>query len=702
MTVKMRKVFLFLLLLFLVGCNDDGGPTDPVSSSSSSDSVSSSSSSEASGKRYWRPEGSPKTYNFVVVLTDDQRWDTLWSMPIVQDKLIDRGITFDNAYASSPVCSPTRASFLAGGFYAQNTGVLHNHMPNGGAQKFLDSDSLATLLQEAGYKTALIGKYLNDYHVMAPYVPPGWTKFLAVASGIEYYDYLMTRGSSTEESAAGEIIGPIHEYITDHERDAAIEFLEETVDQPFFLVFSTNAPHDPATPAPEDQDLFLDYLYRDRAYGEEDLTDKPSFMLWYADRFFTRERIVHFDAFMKDQLRSLQAVDRAVGAIVDKIERQGRLNDTVFLFTSDNGFMWGEHRRWDKMLPYEESLRVPFVMVIPGVTPGTDQHLVVPCLDIPATIFDLTGIQAPSDGLSLIPLLRGPNPPWREDFLIEHFLSGAGYLYAGLRTRKDGQELKYIEYSTGDKELYDLVSDPYEGENKAGDPFYQPLMDELARQLEPLKGLAILDHKAPAGKRGQSYAFPIRAWGGEKPYTWHIASGKLPEGLIFDEQSGAISGIPTQEGTSSVAIQITDSSTARHTGEHQSFTQNYVFEIRPSKSASHQRVKLKTRNHLPKAEAGADQSVYQGQPVTLDGRASSDPEGMPLTYHWTQVQGPHVILSEKTSICPFFTAPPVGLRSETLTFRLAVTDSGGLTDTATTRITVHKEHQHAPDQGRNP
>ena len=380
MTVKMRKVFLFLLLLVLVGCNDGGGPQDSTSSSGSSDSVSSSSSSDASGSSYWQPEGSPKTYNFVVILTDDQRWDTLWSMPIVQDKLIGRGITFNNAYTSSPVCSPTRASLLAGGFYAQNTGVLHNHMPNGGAVKFLDSDSLATLLQKAGYKTALIGKYLNDYHVMAPYVPRGWTKFLGIASGIEYYDYLMTRGSSTEESAAGEIIGPIHEYVTDYERDAAIEFLEETVDQPFFLLFSTNAPHDPATPAPGDQDLFLDYLYRDRAYGEEDLLDKPWFVNWYADRFFTSERIIHFDAFMKDQLRALQAVDRAVGAIVDKIERQGKLNDTVLLFTSDNGFMWGEHRRWDKMLPYEESLRVPFVMVLPGATRGTDKHLVVPCL----------------------------------------------------------------------------------------------------------------------------------------------------------------------------------------------------------------------------------------------------------------------------------------------------------------------------------
>ena len=675
---SMPTIFLWLLLV-LTGCRDDGGHADSTTTSKTVSAV--------------------KGYNFVVVLTDDQRWDTLWAMPIVQDKLIDRGVTFANAYASNPVCCPTRASLLAGGFYSQNTGVLHNKLPNGGAQRFYDSESLATSLQSVGYKTALIGKYLNEYRRIAPYIPPGWTRFLGITSENAYYGARFVEGTSTEEPGVGEIIGPIPAYVTDFELDAALSFLDQSVGSPFLLIFSSNAPHGPATPAYEDQYLFPDYLYRGRAFGEADLSDKPNFAQATAEENFTDEIIKYYEAFIRNQLRSLQAVDRSVGAIVDKIEQLGMLYQTVFLFTSDNGYMWGEHRRWQKDKPYEESLRVPFVMVMPGKTSGTDQHLVVPCLDIPATIFDLAGIKAPTDGLSLVPLLRDPNPPWRNEFLIEHFKDVTGEVYAGLRTKKDGRDLKYIEYATGDKELYDLISDPYEEENKAGDLSYQSLMDDLAGRLEPLKGLVILDHNAPAGVLGQNYTFRIRAWGGKKPYTWNIASGQLPEGLVLDEQSGAIRGTPTQEGTSSVAIQVTDSSTARHTGQHQSFTKHYIFEIRQSTSASNQRVTLSVQNYFPKADTGADQSVYQGQPVTLDGRGSSGPEGLPLRYHWTQVEGPEVVLSDTASICPFFTASPVGLRSETLTFRLAVTDSGGLTDTAVTNITVYQDHQGTPPPG---
>ena len=118
--------------------------------------------------------GDNQRFNFVIFLTDDQRWDTLWAMPILQEKLAARGVTFTNAYTSNPVCCPSRASLLAGGFYSHNTGVLTNTMPNGGAYRFRDDRTLPRLLQKSGYKTMLVGKYLNDYELMAPYVPPGW------------------------------------------------------------------------------------------------------------------------------------------------------------------------------------------------------------------------------------------------------------------------------------------------------------------------------------------------------------------------------------------------------------------------------------------------------------------------------------------------------------------------------------------------
>jgi hypothetical protein len=121
--------------------------------------------------------------NFIVILTDDQRWDTLWAMPIVQEKLMARGVTFTNAFVTTPLCCPFRASFLSGGFYAHNTGVLTNALPNGGVSRFHDEETIATILQGAGYKTALMGKYMNGYLKIAPYIPPGWTKFIGLQGG---------------------------------------------------------------------------------------------------------------------------------------------------------------------------------------------------------------------------------------------------------------------------------------------------------------------------------------------------------------------------------------------------------------------------------------------------------------------------------------------------------------------------------------
>ena len=292
-----------------------------------------------------------------------------------------------------------------------------------------------------------------------------------------------------------------------------------------------------------------------------------------------RKRSKRYDAFIKDQLRSLQAVDRAVGAIVDELEQQGRLRQTVFFFTSDNGYMWGEHKRWQKDKPYEEATRVPFVMVMPGIEPRSDDHLVVPSLDIPATIFELAGIKGRTEGLSLVPVLGNPSAPWRDHFLIEHYEGGIGGIFTGLRTKQVGKEWKYIEYATGDKELYDLVTDPYEEENRAQDGSYESIVDVLSASLEKLRGLAILDDKVPAAVIGRHYTFLIRAWGGKKPYAWSVIDGELPEGLKLDTQSGLISGIPVQMGRWDVSIKLEDSSVARHTGKHQSFIQQFTLSV---------------------------------------------------------------------------------------------------------------------------
>ena len=443
-----------------------------------------------------------------------------------------------------------------------------NKLPNGGAQKFRDTETLATLLQKAGYETALIGKYMNGYTPMAPYVPPGWTKFV-VQTGQN-----AVLGSSGSTSSTG-VIKTQTQYRTDFERDQSLQFLDEYGNSPFLLFLSTNAPHYPATPALGDEDLFPDYAWRGGAYGEDDLSDKPNITRQKARQF---EGLVGvwLDEFQRNQLRSLQAVDRAVGAIVDKIDAMGKLDQTVFIFTSDNGFMWGEHRQFGKGQPFEESIRVPFVIRMPGIAPRTDARLVVANLDIGTTIFDLAGVQKETDGESLVPILENPGALWRDEFLIEMFQADNNF-FAGLR----GEKWKYLERPSGEKELYDLVNDPYEEESKHNDPDNKRIMREFHDRLEPQKGLAITTLKAPEAEPNRYYQFQLTAWGSEKPYTWSIVAGELPQGLSLNSASGLISGVQVNAKQKKVSIKVEGSSIAKQAGEFQSFIQEFTFGATP-------------------------------------------------------------------------------------------------------------------------
>lgn len=533
-------------------------------------------------QRFLDETGTPRAPkpNFVVLLTDDQRWDTLWAMPIVQDKLVARGVTFTNAFITTPVCCPARASILAGGFYAHNTGVLTNGRPNGSVEKFNDTETLATLLQNAGYKTALVGKYLNGYNLIAPYIPPGWTMFTGLkrwqpGQNRNWFNFDVAMGSSGVSATQGKNV-VIGQYITDFLTEQALAFLDQHGNTPFFLYLSTNAPHAPATPAPGDEALFSDFLYRDRAYGEEDRSDKPAWVTNTSPYNTEAE-----DDFHRNQLRSLQAVDRAVGAIVERIEAMGKFDETVFIFTSDNGLMWGEHGLRGKGKPYEESIRVPLVVVMPGVAPRMDAHSVAVNLDIGPTLFDLAGVEKRTDGLSLLPILQDPDAGWREDFLIENYALGSNetFVWAGLRITREGEEWKYIEYATGEKELYDLVADPFEESSRHADTAYRDTITELAGRLEAIRGLAVTTFEAPMGVVGQAYTFQIRHWGGREPLTWEVIQGQLPVGLALKPSSGIISGVPTQPEEQYVLIRVTDSSTTTQTGAPQAWIEDFTFTI---------------------------------------------------------------------------------------------------------------------------
>jgi arylsulfatase A-like enzyme len=489
------------------------------------------------------PVSAPVRPNFVVFLSDDQRWDTLWAMPTVADRLVAEGAVFDNAIVPTPLCCPSRASLLSGGYFAHNTGVLANTAPDGGVGAFVDDDTLATALQQDGYRTGLIGKYFNEYEQRTPYVPPGWSRFLGVAEHDDWTAWSVVEGRSADEATAG-IERTESGYITDWQGAEAAAFVSEG-GGPFFLYVSFVAPHEPHTPAPGDETLYSDYAYRGRAWDEEDLSDKP---YWLQDLAPIAEGDV--DVEVRGALQSLMAVDRAVAAVMSALETSGELEDTWIVFTSDNGLLWGEHRLWGKTQAYEESIRVPLVWWRSGMTPIRSERLVAMNLDVPQTIFDLANLERPADGASLVPLLAGEDATWRDTLPLENWENG---VWVGLRT----DDWKYVEYGLGPVELYDLQNDPYELQSLHGDAAQADRIESFAAEVDADRPLALISTTCPLGAVGVSYAWQLASWGGTPPIRWSILDGQLPSGLSLSED-GWITGVPEAVERNSVLVAVED------------------------------------------------------------------------------------------------------------------------------------------------
>ena len=401
--------------------------------------------------------------NVVVILVDDMRYDLLWSMPVVQRELIEKGIWFNQAIVSTPICCPSRASFLSGGNLARHTGVLTNSLPDGGATKFDDHDTLATKLQTAGYKTAMIGKYMNGYNLLAPYIPPGWNRFVTKYRG-DWVDYSTIQGQSTSQAGQGEITLAPNQYITDYLTDQTLEFMTGVGSDPFFVLLSMSAPHAPATPAPEDMEMFSDYVYRDRAYEE----GEP-------------QQVVVEDEFHRNQLRSLQSVDRNIQRVVNTIETLGKTSNTMIVFMSDNGYHWGEHGLYRKGSPYQESIRVPLVVVYPGAKPRVDHKIVTANLDIPATILSAARVPYVGDGRSMLQMFVDRTLRIRPEgqYIEAYKMGGIPLAWRGWHT----QAFTYVIYETGERQLYDLSTDPYEQYNVIDDPYYMVVVWRMEERL---------------------------------------------------------------------------------------------------------------------------------------------------------------------------------------------------------------------------
>jgi arylsulfatase A-like enzyme len=407
----------------------------------------------------------PGAPNILLIVTDDQRWDGLGGMPTVQRELVDKGVTFDQMFTTNSLCCPGRASIFTGDF-SHTTGVYRNEPPFGAFRSFRDTSTIATWLHDGGYRTALFGKYIDAYQAAANqgYVPPGWDQWEAfVHAG--FYDYrLTTNGVLTDHGAA-----PSDYSTTVLGTDATDYVRSAPTTQPLFLEFAPEAPHAPAIPEPRYAGAFNDLPpWNPPNMNESDMSDKPAYMR--ALPLMDSQKLAANQLFRQGQYRTLLSVDDQVAALLQAYRDTGRLQNTMVIFTSDNGLSWGEHRWVKKEVPYDESLRVPLVIRYDPVTDGAasaDQHLVLNA-DIAPTVADLAGVTHPAtDGSSLLPILRDPRAPWRHDFVLEH-MRGANPVptYCGVRT----ETWKYVRYSTGEEELYHLTTDPYELQNLAGAP----------------------------------------------------------------------------------------------------------------------------------------------------------------------------------------------------------------------------------------
>jgi N-acetylglucosamine-6-sulfatase len=427
---------------------------------------------------------SPARPNIVFFLTDDQRYDQLEYMPVVQRELVSRGINFTNAYVTTPLCCPSRASILTG-LYAHNHGVLANTGSHGGWRRFDPGSTIATWLQAAGVRTMLLGKYLNLYRNEG--VPPGWDDWFAFwDTGVKYYEYTVNNNGQIRQYGDRE-----QWYSADVLARRATSLLEAHKDRPFFLYLAFDGPHAPAIPARQDRGKFDDLpAPRPPSYNEADVSNKPSWVrrlppLGPADQ-------QQLDRFWRDQVATLQSIDRAVGAVVEALRADGRLENTWFVLMSDNGLSLGEHRYSEKKTcVYEECVRVPLVIVPPPGraaefgAPRTDGRLVLN-IDLAPTFAELAGI-APGravDGLSLLPLLGDPQAPWHAEGGLELWSEEEQVHFVGLRA----DQWKYVRYEDGEQELYDLGQDPYELDNLAVRPDQAARLAELSARTTRLVG----------------------------------------------------------------------------------------------------------------------------------------------------------------------------------------------------------------------
>ena len=425
------------------------------------------------------PPSAPASWNdhpnIVFVLTDDLSLNLLQFMPHVLQMQKD-GLTFVNYFVTDSLCCPSRSSIFTGG-YPHTTGIFKNQGEDGGfnayEQRGLGRSTFATALSGSGYRTAMMGKYLNGYLPERHAPGLGWSTWAVAGNGYGEFNYSLNEGDK--------VVRYDHQtkdYLTDVLSKQATEFIKQKKGQAFLLEVATFAPHAPYTPAPRDENKFSGLrVPRTPAYDAPPEASAPRWLRSHPA--LTSTDMSRIDQDFRKRAQSVQAVDEMIGELQKAVKSIGQEKNTYFVFSSDNGYHMGDFRLMPgKMTAYDTDIHVPLVITGPGVPGGKSTDAIVQNIDLCPTFTELGGASTVTnvDGHSLISLLHGDNPTdWRNVTLVEHHgprhepddpdapgpRSGNPPTYEAIRT----QTFLYVEYTDGDREYHDLVNDKYELHN---------------------------------------------------------------------------------------------------------------------------------------------------------------------------------------------------------------------------------------------
>lgn len=419
--------------------------------------------------------------NILVVITDDQRFDQLGCAghPVLEtpnmDRLAAEGTRFRNAFVTTAICAASRATILTGRTEGHH-GYTFGKPPMG---PDLAADTYPVRLRQAGYRTGFIGKW-----------------------GVRFAKDTMAGAFDVRHDPWPPYLQDGRPHLTDHIRDLAVDFVKTADERPFCLSISFHAPHaedpnpDQYIPPPDLAGLYADAEVPPPPLAEEGFAALPPFLqeslgrTRWGWRFDTREKQVQRT---KDHWRMITGVDRALGRVLTALQDAGHGDDTVVLLMGDNGYFLGERGLAGKWLIYEESIRVPLLVMDPRAPADRRGAVLDPMVlntDLAPTILALAGLEPPAayDGRDLGPLLRGDSPPWRSDFLYEHLMDhkaipksigvrGPRYVYA-----------RYFERTPVFEQLFDLETDPSELHDLARDPEHAAALDAMRARCDELRG----------------------------------------------------------------------------------------------------------------------------------------------------------------------------------------------------------------------